>query len=221
MADAPKSFFLSPEIHGYLVEHSEPPDEVQRWLIEETKAKVGDFSMMQISPEQGAFMTLITRLVGTTRAVEVGTFTGYSALCIARGLADGGRLLCCDVSEEWTAIGREAWKRAGIEDRIELRIAPAIETLQSLPVDEPIDLAFIDADKTGYAAYYDEILQRLRPNGLIMVDNTLWMGTVVNESVNDDDTKAIRAFNDMVAADDRVDTAMVPIGDGVTLLRKH
>jgi caffeoyl-CoA O-methyltransferase len=221
MADTPKSFFLSPEIHAYLVEHSQPPDEVQRWLIEETKNKVGDFSMMQISPEQGAFMTLVTRLVGTRRAVEVGTFTGYSGLCIARGLSDGGRLVCCDVSEEWTAIAREAWKRAGVADRIELRIAPAIETLHALPTDEPLDLAFIDADKTGYAAYYEEILERLRPNGLIMVDNTLWMGSVVDESRTDDDTLAIRAFNDMVAADDRVDTAMVPIGDGVTLIRKR
>src|SRR5438270_1398291 len=132
MADHPKSFLLTGPVHDYLVAHSIPVDDVQRWLIDETRAKVPDLSMMQIAPEQGAFMTTLTRLVSTRRAVEVGTFTGYSSLCIAHGLEPGGRLLCCDVSEEWTAIAREAWKRAGVDDRIELRIAPAIETLRSL-----------------------------------------------------------------------------------------
>jgi caffeoyl-CoA O-methyltransferase len=155
------------------------------------------------------------------RAVEVGTFTGYSALCIARGLADDGRLLCCDVSEEWTAIGREAWKRAGVDGRIDLRIAPAIETLRALPTDEPIDLAFVDADKGGYAAYYEELLPRLRANGVILVDNTLWSGAVVDASRTDDDTEAIRAFNDMVAADERVESVILTIGDGLTLIRKR
>lgn len=221
MTDTPKSFFLSGPIHEYLVAHSIPVDEVQRWLIEETRAKVPDLSMMQIAPEQGAFMTSLTRLVNTRRAVEVGTFTGYSSLCIAYGMPGDGRLLCCDVSEEWTAIAREAWKRAGVADRIELRLAPAIETLSALPLDEPIDLAFIDADKRSYPSYYEELIKRLRPNGLILVDNTLWMGTVVDDSVTDDDTKAIRAFNDMVAADDRVDSVLLPVGDGLTLLRKR
>ncbi len=220
MADPPKSFFLSPEIGEYLVAHGMPPDDVQRWLIEETKAKAGAFFGMQISPEQGAFMTVLTRLIGAQRAVEVGTFTGYSALCIARGLPSSGKLVCCDISEEWTAIGREAWQRAGVADRIDLRIAPAIETLRAMPEEEHIDLAFIDADKTGYADYYEELLRRLRPNGLIMVDNVLWGGSVIDDSRTDDDTKAIRAFNDKVAADDRVDTVMIPLGDGLTLLRK-
>ena len=221
MADTPKSFFLSPAIHDYLVQHSVPVDDVQRWLIEETRAKVPNLSMMQIAPEQGAFMTVLTRVVGTRRAVEVGTFTGYSSLCISYGLEPDGRLLCCDVSEEWTAIAREAWKRAGVEDRIELRIAPAIETLRALPRDKPIDLAFIDADKASYAEYYEELVTRLRTNGVILVDNTLWMGTVVDESVTDKDTQAIRAFNDMVASDDRVDCVQLPVGDGLTLLRKR
>jgi caffeoyl-CoA O-methyltransferase len=221
MAEYVKSPPLTPELYDYIVAHGTPPDDVQRWLIEETHTKVGDFSMMQIAPDQGAFMTLVTRLVRTEQAVEVGTFTGYSALCIARGLEPGGRLLCCDVSEEWTAIALDAWKRAGVDDRIVLKIAPAIETLQALPEEEHLDLAFVDADKTSYAAYYEEILRRLRPNGLIMVDNTLWGGGVIDESRTDDDTKAIRAFNDMVAADDRVDTALTPIGDGLTLLRKR
>jgi len=220
VADPPKSFFLSPEIGEYLVAHGMPPDDVQRWLIEETKAKAGAFFGMQISPEQGAFMTVLTRLIGAQRAVEVGTFTGYSALCIARGLPSSGKLVCCDISEEWTAIGREAWQRAGVADRIDLRIAPAIETLRAMPEEEHIDLAFIDADKTGYADYYEELLRRLRPNGLIMVDNVLWGGSVIDDSRTDDDTKAIRAFNDKVAADDRVDTVMIPLGDGLTLLRK-
>jgi caffeoyl-CoA O-methyltransferase len=221
VADVPKSFHLSPAIHEYLVAHGTRPDDVQRWLIAETKARVPDWSMMQIAPEQGAFMTVLTRLLDVRAAVEVGTFTGYSSLCIARGLASGGRLLCCDVSEEWTALAREAWERAGVADRIDLRIAPAVETLRALPSDETIDLAFIDADKRSYADYYEELVTRLRPNGVILVDNTLWMGAVVDESRTDDDTLAIRAFNDLVAADDRVDTVLLPISDGLTLLRKR
>ena len=221
VANAPKSFQLSPAIHEYIVAHGTPPDEIQQWLIAETKARVPDLSMMQIAPEQGAFMTVLTRLLGARSAVEVGTFTGYSSLCVARGLGAGGRLVCCDVSEEWTALAREAWDRAGVADRIDLRIAPAIETLRALPPDEPIDLAFIDADKGSYADYYEELITRLRPDGLILVDNTLWGGAVVNESVTDDNTKAIRAFNDLVAADDRVDTVLLPISDGLTLLRKR
>jgi caffeoyl-CoA O-methyltransferase len=221
MAADPKSFFLSPEIHQYVLDHSEPLDDVQRWLIDETRAKVPDLSIMQISPEQGTFMSLLTRVVGATRAVEVGTFTGYSSLCIARGMPPSGRLLCCDVSEEWTAIAREAWKRAGVDDRIELVIAPAVDTLRALPKDDPIDLAFIDADKEGYASYYEELVTRLRPNGVILVDNVLWGGAIVDESLTDSSTLAIRAFNDMVVADDRVDTVMIALGDGLTLLRKR
>ena len=221
MAEQPKSFHLSPGIHEYLVAHGTPPDDVERWLISETRAKAGDFAGMQIAPEQGAFMTVLTRLLGVRHAVEVGTFTGYSSLSIARGLAPGGRLLCCDVSEEWTALAREAWTRAGVADRVELRIAPALETLRGLPGDPTIDLAFIDADKPNYAAYYEELLGRLRPNGVILVDNTLWHGGVIDESLQDDNTNAIRAFNDLVAADDRVDSVLLPVSDGLTLLRKR
>lgn len=220
MAD-PKSFFLSKPIHEYLVAHGAPPDEVQQWLIEETLAKVPDLSMMQISPEQGAFMTLLARLIQAKHAIEVGTFTGYSSLAIAYGLRSDGHLLCCDVSEEWTAIAREGWERAGMAERIELRIAPALETLQALPKDALIDLAFIDADKQNYAAYYEELIVRMRTNGVILVDNVLWSGTVADPSVTDADTNAIRAFNDMVAADTRVDASMIPLGDGLTLLRKR
>ena len=220
MADDPKSFFLSPEIHHYLVEHGTPPDSVQRALMEET-ADLGGISMMQISPEQGAFMTLLTKLVGARDAVEVGTFTGYSALCIARGLPADGHLLCCDVSEEWTSVGRKHWEQAGVADRIELRIAPALETLRALPTGESIDLAFIDADKPNYAGYYEEILPRLRPTGVLLVDNVLWGGNVIEEDPKDENRVAIRAFNDMVAADDRVEAVMLPLGDGLTLIRKR
>src|SRR3954471_5686094 len=146
MADDPKSFFLSPEIQAYLVEHGTPPDPIQEALIEETAA-LGGISMMQISPEQGAFMTLLTRIVGARSAVEVGTFTGYSALCIARGLPPDGHLLCCDVSEEWTSVARRAWADAGVDGKIDLVLAPAADTLRALPDEEQFDLAFIDADK--------------------------------------------------------------------------
>ena len=220
MGDTPKFLFLSPALHEYVVAHGTPPDDVQRALIEETAA-LGPIAMMQIAPEQGAFMTILTRLVGARFAVEVGTFTGYSALCVARGLADDGRLLCCDVSEEWTAIGRRAWERAGVAHRIDLRIAPALETLRALPADTEIDLAFIDADKPSYAAYYEELLTRLRPGGLIVVDNVLWDGNVVNPDAQDENTVAIRAFNDLVAADERVDRVMLAVSDGLTLLRKR
>ncbi|MET0728856.1 MAG: O-methyltransferase [Acidimicrobiales bacterium] len=216
----PKSVLVTPALHEYLVAHGRPPDDVQQALIAKTR-ELGGVSGMQIAPEQGAFMTLLTRLVGARFAVEVGTFTGYSSICIARGLAPGGRLLCCDVSEEWTAIAREHWARAGVDDRIELRIAPAADTLRSLPADPPIDLAFIDADKTGYRTYYDLIVERLRPGGLVLLDNVLWSGKVVDPSDTSDDTEAIRAVNDHVAADDRVEAVMVPIADGLTIARRR
>jgi caffeoyl-CoA O-methyltransferase len=222
MADAPaapKSFLLSSELAAYVVGHGTPPDDIQRALIDETR-ELGAVSGMQIAPEQGAFLTTFTRIIGARSAVEVGTFTGYSSLCIARGLADGGRLLCCDVSEEWTAIARRAWEQAGVTDRIDLRIAPGVDTLRALPKTETIDLAFIDADKPSYAAYYEEILARLRPNGVILVDNVLWGGRVIGPDAEDDNTKAIRAFNDMVAADDRVEAVMIPLADGLTVCRK-
>jgi caffeoyl-CoA O-methyltransferase len=216
---APKSFFLGSEIADYLVGHGTPPDAVQLALIEETR-ELGPVAGMQISPEQGAFLTILTRLVGARSAVEVGTFTGYSSLCIARGLPADGHLLCCDVSDEWTAMARRAWSTAGVESKIELKLAPGADTLRSLPQEETIDLAFIDADKPSYAVYYEEILTRLRPNGVLLVDNVLWSGRVVDPDADDDNTKAIKAFNDMVAADDRVEAVMLPIADGLTLCRK-
>jgi caffeoyl-CoA O-methyltransferase len=216
----PKTVAVTAEVHAYLVAHGTPPDEVQRSLIEATAA-LGPVARMQIAPEQGAFMTLLTRLVGARFAVEVGTFTGYSSLCIARGLEPGGRLLCLDISEEWTAIGRRHWAEAGVDDRIDLHLGPAADALRELPSDPPVDLAFIDADKGGYRTYYDLLVERLRPGGLVLLDNVLWGGAVVDPADAEDDTEAIRAVNDHVAADDRVEVVMLPIADGLTIARRR
>jgi caffeoyl-CoA O-methyltransferase len=219
-SDPPKSWFLSPAVHEYLVAHGTPPDALLEELARETR-EVGPLAMMQVAPEQGAFLTFVTRLVGARRAIEVGTFTGYSSICIARGLPSDGKLLCCDVNEAWAAVARRYWAKAGLSERIELRLAPAAETLSALPLGEPWDLAFIDADKPGYPVYYEEILKRLRPGGLILVDNVLWMGRVADTAAQDPATAAIRAFNDLVAGDVRVDKVMLPLSDGLTLLRKR
>ena len=216
--DAPKTVAVTPEVHEYLMA-TVRLDDVQRSLIRETQA-LGPVAGMQIAPEQGAFMTLLTKLVGVRFAVEVGTFTGYSALSIARGLEPGGRLLCLDISAEWTAIGVRHWADAGLDDRIELRIGPAADALRELPADPPVDLAFIDADKGGYRTYYDEIVERLRPGGVVLLDNVLWGGAVVDPANTEADTEAIRAVNEHVAQDDRVEAVMLPIADGLTIARK-
>ncbi len=220
MADAPKHTPITPELHAYLVAHGAPPDAVQQSLIEET-AKLGRIAMMQIAPEQGAFMSWLARTLGAKRVVEVGVFTGYSTLCLARGLPDDGRVLALDVSPEWTAIGRRHWEKAGVAHKIELRLGPALDTLRALPREVAFDLAFIDADKTGYRGYVEEILPRLRTGGVILVDNVLWGGSVVNPERQDPDTLAIRAFNDAMARDPRVEAVMIPLSDGLTLLRKR
>jgi len=220
MANDPKAFQLGAEIHAYIVAHGTPPDAIQQELIAETR-NLGGISLMQIAPEQGAFMTLLARAIGARRAIEIGTFTGYSSLCIARGLPVDGLLIACDVSTDWTATARRYWEKAGVADRIDLRIGPATETLASLPAEPAFDLAFIDADKSNYLAYYELILPRLRTGGVILVDNVLWMGQVVNPEASDANVLAIRAFNDAVARDPRVDCSMLAISDGLTLLRKR
>ena len=179
-----RSAFLDEALAAYIQAHSTGPDDVQRDLIEATAA-LGDASVMQISPAQGALMTLLTTLLQPSFAVEVGTFTGYSAMAVAKALPPRGRLLCCDISEEWTAIAREHWRRAGLSDRIDLRIGPALDTLRSLPSDPAVDLAFIDADKASYIAYYEELVPRLSARGVILVDNTLWDGHVANPAQTD------------------------------------
>ena len=208
---------LDEALLAYMDAHSSPPDEVQRDLVAVTET-LGDAGRMQIGAVQGSFMTMLVRLLQPRLAVEVGTFTGYSALAVAKGLPPGGRLLCCDVSEEWTAIARSYWERAGVANRIDLRIAPALETLRSLPAGPTVGFAFIDADKANYINYYEELLPRLSPQGLILVDNVLWGGGVANPDQADDTTEALRAFNAHAAADPRSHVAMLPVGDGLTVI---
>jgi len=179
---------------------------------------------MQISPEQGQFMQLIARLMGARRCIEVGVFTGYSSLAVALALPADGHILACDVSEEFTAVARRYWKEAGVESKIELRLAPALETLDGrLKAGEAgsYDLAFIDADKSNYSGYYERILKLLRPGGLILVDNVLWSGAVIDKKDKSEDTVAIRAFNAALQRDERIDVSLLPIGDGLTLARKR
>ncbi|MFC6285148.1 class I SAM-dependent methyltransferase [Nocardioides sp. GCM10027113] len=177
---------------------------------------------MQVAPEQGAFLALLVELTGARRCLEVGTFTGYSSLAVALALPDDGRIVCCDVSEEWTSVARRHWEAAGVADKVDLRIGPAAETLDALIADgesASYDFAFVDADKTGYDGYYERLLRLVRPGGLIAIDNVLWGGKVADPSVDDTDTAALRALNEKLAADERVSLVMLPIADGVTLAR--
>jgi caffeoyl-CoA O-methyltransferase len=216
----PKFTTMTPELYEYVVAHCTPRGAVLEALAAET-AQLGGVSLMQVAAEQGAFLTLLSRAIGARAAVEVGTFTGYSAVCIARGLAEGGRLLTCDVNEDWAAIARRSFADAAVADRIDLRIGPALDTLRGLPADTTFDLGFIDADKTGYRDYYEEILARLRPGGLLLLDNVLWMGSVVDPTDTSESTRAIRAINDFIARDARVDAVMLPVSDGLTIVRKR
>lgn len=216
---------LTPELQAYLLAHNRPqPDDVLRDLADETASVLADQADMQIAPEQGAFMTLLTRLVAPTLAVEVGTFTGYSSLAVALVLPDDGHIVCCDVSEEWTSVARRYWAEAGVDAKIDLRLAPATETLDGLLDDglgSTYDFAFIDADKKSYDAYYERALRLVRPGGLIAVDNTLWAGRVVDPEAEDADTRAIQAFNAKLAGDERVSLCLLPVADGVTLARRR
>jgi caffeoyl-CoA O-methyltransferase len=215
-----RNFTVTDEVRDYAAGHSSwAPDEVVERLRSRTQT-LGGVAGMQIGDDQGQLLTMMARLVGARRAVEVGTFTGYSGLCIARGLAEGGTLLCCDISAEWTAIGIQAWEEAHLSDRIELRIAPALQTLRALPQEAVIDLAFIDADKTGYTGYWDELVPRVRPGGVLLADNVLWSGRVVDPNDTDDDTEALREFNIMVAGDARVEVVVLTAFDGLTIARK-
>ena len=214
--------FIDDSIYDYVIAHSTPLDEVQQALRERTRAETGGFAGMQIGPDQIAFMSILTAALRPEFVVEVGTFTGTSSLAVAGALSADARMLCCDISEEWTAIAREHWEKAGIADRIELVIAPAAETLAALPADQQIDLAFIDADKTGYRSYYDIIVPKLSPRGLLLIDNTIWSGRVARPAEpGDDDTAALQALNDHIVNDPRVDVAQLTIGDGVTMVRRR
>jgi caffeoyl-CoA O-methyltransferase len=215
---------LTDELHAYLVGHGARQDEVLR-RVQEGTAAMGDVAVMQIAPDQGAFMTLLCRILGARETLELGTFTGYSAICIARGLAPGGRLIACELSEEYAEIAARNFEAAGVADRIEIRIGPAIDTLRALPKREVFDFAFIDADKPGYPDYYEESLARLRPGGLIVLDNVLTGGAVLPGAdpghYSEESVETMRALNERIRDDERVDIAMVGIADGLTLARKR
>jgi caffeoyl-CoA O-methyltransferase len=218
----PRSFLLTEQLGDYVRASTEPPDDVVTDLLAET-AELGERGKapptFQIPPEQGAFMQLLTRALGVRRAVEVGTFTGYSALCIARGLPADGSLVCLDTSADWTAIARRYWERAGVADRIEVRLGDAHETLRALPAEPVLDLAFVDADKAGYADYVDQLHPRLRDGGLVLLDNTLRSGRVLEPE--DDDARAVVALNAALVGDPRWETVLLPVSDGLTFLRKR
>jgi caffeoyl-CoA O-methyltransferase len=211
---------LDEQLYAYLVAHGHNRDPVLEALAEETK-RLGPAAIMQVAPEQGTLLTLLARVMGASTAIEIGTFTGYSAICIARGLRPEGKLICCDINAEYGAIACRYFAKAGLEDRIDLRIAPAVETLRALPADVRFDFAFIDADKVSYRAYYEAVLERMRPDGLIVLDNVLWMGRVADVSDDSGDTSALRALNDFLIADRRVQAVMLAVSDGITLVRKR
>ena len=213
---------LEDTLLAYLRNHSLREPEVLKQLREETlKLPLG---VMQVSPEQGQFMALLVRITGATRIVEIGTFTGYSSLVMALALPDSGKLITCDISEDYTNTARQYWQKAGVADRIELKLAPALETLDALLASgqtETFDMAFIDADKTEYIGYYERCLQLLKSGGLILVDNVLWGGRVARSEVEDSDTNTLRQFNDLLHQDERIDLSMLPLGDGLTIARKR
>ena len=210
------------ELRNYLWEKGLDENPVLKRLREETENH--PFALMQICPEQGALMANLVRLISAKKAIEVGTFTGYSALAVALALPEDGYLLACDISEEFTSIGKPYWEEAGVSENIDLQIAPAIETLKSKIEDgesNSYDFAFIDADKINYLNYYELCLDLIRPGGVIAIDNVLWGGSVIDSARTDDDTKAIREINDFIVSDKRVNISMIPVGDGVTLAVKN
>jgi predicted O-methyltransferase YrrM len=217
-----RTLTLDDRLYDYLLSCSLRETDEMR----ELRAVTAEMTMsrMQIAPEQGQFMALLVELIGATRIVEIGTFTGYSALCMARAMPETGRLLCCDISEEWTAIARQFWVRAGVAERIDLRIAPALQTLDGLlatDAEGSFDIAFIDADKANYPAYFERCLALVRNGGLLLFDNTLWSGAVADPADVSEDTLGIRQLNDLLHTDKRVTISLVPIGDGLTLARKR
>tara|TARA_B100000686_G_C16591673_1_gene863723 strand:+ start:134 stop:796 length:663 start_codon:yes stop_codon:yes gene_type:complete len=217
-----KTLQLNDTVHDYLLRYSLRESTVCQQLRKQTKSMA--MGMMQVSPEQGQFMAFLVELTGARKAIEVGTFTGYSALCVAQALPEDGTLVCCDVSEVWTGVGQEYWQQAGVSDQIDLRIGPAADTLKAIRdagEEGTFDFGFIDADKTSYQAYYEHVLALLKTGGLLLIDNVLWGGNVTNPDKTDDDTEAIRALNAFLHRDDRVSLSMLPVGDGLTLALKR
>ena len=209
---------LTDELHDYMVANGARQDDVLRRVQDET-AQMGEIAVMQIAPDQGAFITMLCKLIGAHEAIELGTFTGYSAICIARGLAAGGRLLACELSEEYAEIAAANFAAAGVADRIEIRIGAAADTLRALPEREAFDFAFIDADKVSYPDYYELVLARTRPGGLIVLDNVLAGGSIV--APDGEQSRTLSELNDLIATDERVDVAMLGIADGLTLALKR
>lgn len=217
-----RSIVLTDRTYEYLLDVSLREAPVLRELREATASH--PMVVMQISPEQGQFMAMLARLTGARRCLEVGVFTGYSSLAVALALPADGHIIACDIDEDFTRMAVDFWRRAGVEDKIQLKLAPAVETLDALLADGQagqFDFAFIDADKVNYQQYYDRILKLIRTGGLIAVDNTLWSGQLADPEVDDADTVALRSFNKSLHGDDRVDLSLVPIGDGLTLARKR
>ena len=214
-----RNFLLSDALDAYVRAHTEPPGPIARELIAETAAL--PMAGMQIGPDEAGLLALLVRISGARDLIEVGTFTGYSSLAMASALPEGGRLLCCDVSEEWTAIARRYWRRAGVADRIELRLAPAIETLRALPAGPQFDLAFLDADKERYPDYFAELVPRLRPGGLLLADNVLWSGAVADDADRRESTAGLRRFNQLAVQDDRLETVLLPAFDGLSISRRR
>lgn len=213
---------LNEELSDYLRKVSLREPDVLRRLREETAPL--ELARMQITPEQGQFMALLVRMIGGRKTLEVGVFTGYSSLCVALALPSSGKIIACDVSEEWTSIAQRYWKEAGVENKIDLRLAPAVKTLDGLIAnggEGTFDFCFIDADKENYANYYERALRLMRKGGVIGFDNVLWHGRVIDSTVNDADTVAIRKLNGQLHADERVSISMLPIGDGLTLAVKR
>jgi len=219
MPSSDKFLHLNQELYDYVIAHGHNGDPILRDLADETR-KLGRIAGMQIAPEQGTLMGLLAHVIGAKSAVEVGVFTGYSSLSVARALPPDGKLLCCDVNEEWTSIARRYWQRAGVANKITLKLGPAADTLRALPASHRFDFAFVDADKSNYRVYYEEILKRLRPNGLLLIDNVLWNGHVIDAKDQSEDTLAIRALNDFITTDSRVEAVMIPVADGITVVRK-
>jgi caffeoyl-CoA O-methyltransferase len=217
-----RSISLTDSLYGYLLSVSLREPDVLRRLRDETAALPN--ARMQIAPEQGQFMALLVRLMGARRCLEVGVFTGYSSLAVALALPDDGRIVACDVSEDWTAVARRHWSAAGVAHKINLRLAPALDTLEGLLADGEagsFDFAFLDADKENYLRYYELAFELVRPGGLIVADNTLWSGRVADPANDEASTVALRRFNEQLHRDVRVDLSLVPIGDGLTLARKR
>ncbi|WP_405403122.1 O-methyltransferase [Streptomyces sp. NBC_01104] len=211
---------ITDELYAYMLAHNPPLDAVQRELVETTYARLPDHAGMQSAEEQGPLLAFLVRLTGARHIVEVGTFTGFSALAMAQALPADGRLIACDVSEEWTAYGREAWAKAGVADRIDLRIAPALDTLRAMPIEPHIDFAYLDADKGNYIPYWEELVPRMRQGGLITTDNVLFHGGVTDPRATGG-AAAIKEFNDHVSADPRMDSVLLTVSDGLTLSRKR